>query len=264
LDAALVKQPKTPQAMPQFVEAKVQLNPAIHSAVPVDTFTRTGNGSAGSGGGRGGGSQGGVALLGNVPGSFNSSGGTGSGVDDAYGTHMLGVLGELGDPTASFFGIKSGGKKFVYVVDCSGSMAINKRFLRCQTELLRSLTSLTYGQQYLVIYFSGKMDAMPENQLVDVRPEQMKRTVAWVSNHGLGGGTQPWEALKRAIVNKPDAIFFLTDGQFDPDIVTKLAKIQPDTKKRIPIHSISFEDPVGAELMQAIANYSRGEFKYVP
>lgn len=264
LDASLVKQPKTPPVLPRFVEAKMQLNPNVQSVVKVDNKSARGGGSVGSGGGRGGGSDGGTALLGSVPGTFNKSGGTGSGIDDAFGTHMLGELGELGDPAASFFGIKTGGKRFVYVVDCSGSMAQNKRFLRCQTELLRSLTSLTYGQQYLVIYFSSKMDAMPENQLVDVRPEQMKKTVAWVMNHGLGGGTQPWDSLKRALVNKPDAVFFLTDGIFDPDVVEKVRRIQPETKKRIPIHCIAFEDPVGAELMQMIANHSGGEFKYVP
>lgn len=265
LEADMSNRAEKQEILPKFLpQIRPHTESPVNSQSPNNSSAR-GNGSAGSGGGRGGGSIGGLASAGGMPGKFNvASGGTGFGTDDAFGTHMLGEIGEQGDPTASFFGVKAGGNKFVFVVDSSGSMEHNNRFLRCLNELQRSLTSLTYGQQYLVIFFSSSMDAMPENRLVDARPEQLKRTLQWIGNHGYGGGTEPWPALKRAIINKPDAIFFLTDGVFNDDVVLQVDKIQPETKKKIPIHTIAFEDPIGAKLLKQIADQSGGEFKYVP
>lgn len=265
IDAALGHEAEQQEILPMLLpQVQPHLEAAVRSQSPTDSSAR-GKGSAGSGGGRGGGSTGGLRTAGDLPGQFNvASGGTGFGTDEAFGTHMLGEIGEQGDPTASFFGVKAGGNKFVFVVDSSGSMSQNNRFLRCLNELQRSLSALTYGQQYLVIFFNSSMEAMPENRLVDSRPEQLKRTLYWIGNMGVGGGTEPWPALRRAIINKPDAIFFLTDGVFDPAVVGLVDKIQPETKKKIPIHTIAFEDPVGAKLLEVIAQQSRGEYKFVP
>src|SRR3972149_2345168 len=45
------------------------------------------------------------------------------------------------------------GRSFVYVLDCSGSMNDEGRFVRARQELLRSIEHLTSDQSYFVIFY---------------------------------------------------------------------------------------------------------------
>jgi hypothetical protein len=246
-------------------EVKLRIEPTVRSTVVQRNQTASGLGSSGSGGGRGGGSTGGTNELGmNLGLASLASGGTGSGLDSAFGTHMLGEVGEPIDDSASFFGIKASGKRFVFVVDTSGSMHENDRYLRCRQELWNSISAMKYGQQYLIIFFNNNPHPMPENRLVDAKPDQLSRTAKWLLGIGPGGGTHPWESLKRAFIMKPDAIYLLTDGEFDPAIVAKVDRIQPETKKKIPVHTIAFQSLPGAELLKVISQVSGGQHTYIP
>lgn len=263
IEATIVMERERP-VLPQFIpEVKLHVEGKIHSVAP-ENQTAQGNGSAGSGGGRGGGSNGGVQIAGINPGNFNtSSGGTGFGTDDAFGTHMLGDVGELASPSATFFGVKAEGKKFAFVVDTSGSMQTNSRFLRCRAELLRSLSTMNYGQQFFVVFFSDQLYPMPEHKLVDARPTQLKKTAEWAVGAVPSGGTEPWPGLALALRLKPDAIYLLTDGQFNPDVVDKVINAQKQSKK-IPIHTIAFESPQGAQLLDLISRATGGQHQFVP
>lgn len=258
VETSAAKQEILPKLLPQM---KPQV---AESAVSRATATAHGEGSDGSGGGRGGGSVGGLQLAGLNPGKLNvASGGTGFGTDDAFGRHMLGDIGELAEPSATFFGVKADGRKFAFVVDTSGSMARNTRFLRCRQELIRSLASMTYGQQFFVVFFNHTIYPMPEHKLVDARPAQIKKTAEWAVGAVPAGGTEPWPGLQLALRLKPDAIYLLTDGQFNPEVVEKVINAQPESKK-IPIHTIAFESPEGAQLLEMISRVTGGQHQFVP
>jgi len=264
LEATLEKVDEQKELTPKLLaQVKIEVKPSVASIAPANA-SASGAGSAGSGGGSGGGAAGGLQLagLGIGPNSVRS-GGTGFGTDDAYGAHMLGEVGELADPSATFFGVKADGRKFVFVVDTSGSMALNARFLRCRNELLRSLASMQYGQQYFVVFFNHTTFPMPEHKLVDARPAQLKKTAEWVVGAVPAGGTEPWDGLALALRMKPDAIYLLTDGQFDPKVVDKTIAAQPESKK-IPIHTIAFESLEGARLLETISRASGGQHLFVP
>jgi hypothetical protein len=53
----------------------------------------------------------------------------------------------------SFFGIRAEGQRFVYVVDCSGSMT-GAPYDRASQELVRSLAALSKTQEFFVILYS--------------------------------------------------------------------------------------------------------------
>lgn len=225
----------------------------------------SGAGSAGASGGHGGGNVGGfnVAPLKVAAADLVASGGSGFGTDKAFGESMMGEVGELKESEATFFGVKASGRNFVFVVDTSGSMSINDRYLRCRAELLRSIGALKYGQKYFVIFFNSQTFAMPENKLVDARPAQITKTQEWCKLAVPSSGTEPWDGLARALRMKPDAIYLLTDGDFDPMVVQRVANAQPQTKK-IPIHTICFESLQGSINLETIAKLTNGTYMFVP
>jgi len=151
----------------------------------------------------------------------------------------------------------------VFVVDTSGSMSKNQRYLRCREELLRSIGALKYQQKYFVVFFNHTTFAMPERKLVDARPSQITKTQEWCKLAVPAGGTDPGDGLMMALRMKPDAIYLLTDGDFDPAIADRLALAQPQTKK-IPVHTICFESLSGAPVMEAIAKLTGATYLYVP
>ena len=68
--------------------------------------------------------------------------------------------------------------------------------------------------------------------------------------------------LQLALRMKPDAIYLLTDGVFSADVVDKVINAQKETKK-IPIHTIAFEDMRGAMLLEMISRATGGQHQYV-
>lgn len=263
--AVLAPVPKKFEPPPPKIEVtKLPLPKAPSSS----TSKGGGSGSAGSGGGIGGGDVGGLHLN---PIKIDavaklSTGGTKFGTDNTYGPDMLGEVGETLDPKdakANFFGVEAKGKNFIFVVDTSGSMSKNDRYLRCRTELLRSIGALKPQQKFFVAFFNHTTFAMPENKLVPAVAAQITRTQEWCKLAVPSGGTDPSDGLMRALKLKPDAIYLLTDGDFDPAIIDRLKYAQAE-RKPIPIHTICFESLSGAPVMEAIAKMTGATYLYVP
>ncbi|MBA4018552.1 MAG: hypothetical protein C0483_15410 [Pirellula sp.] len=275
LDAKITPPQQTP---PLEVSVPVQklldkVEPPVITALEADKpsfrsdgrSTGSGSGSAGASGGRGGELVGGVQVAALTPNAAQTtnSGGTGFGIDRAYGNDMLGEVGEM-KKEATFFGVKAEGRSFAFVVDTSGSMGINNRYLRCRAELLRAVSELGHKQKYFITFFNHQTFAMPERKLVEATSPQLKKTMQWITGAVPMGSTEPWDGVYLALKLKPDAIFLLTDGEFNPEVVRKILGAQPDDKKRIPIHTIGFESTAGEVTLQTIARETGGKYLYVP
>ena len=166
-----------------------------------------------------------------------------------------------------FFGIGGYGESFVYVVDCSGSMNQNGKFDRARYELLQSIEKLNKDQSFFVIFFNHEAHPMDGGKLVLAAQNRITETVHWVNEAEAGGGTNPLPSLLYALSMHPDAIYFLSDGQFDPNTIQELRlRNRPNSRlhtKAIPIHTIAFYDRFAAGLMRTIARNSGGEFRFV-
>jgi hypothetical protein len=166
-----------------------------------------------------------------------------------------------------FFGIGGYGQSFVYVVDCSDSMNERGKFDRARYELLQSIEQLASDQRYFVIFFNDGPHPMDADQLVQATRDQVARTAEWVAYIQADGGTNPLPALLFALSLRPDAIYFLSDGQFDPGTKTQLRyRNRPNRRLRtraIPIHTIAFMDRATERLMRAISRDSGGEYRFV-
>lgn len=166
-----------------------------------------------------------------------------------------------------FFGIGDAGKSFAYVVDCSDSMNERNKFARARYELIRSLEQLTPYQRYFVIFYSDGPYPMDAEEPLDATEEHVAQTSEWINAVGASGGTNPLSALLLALELRPDAIYFLSDGQFEPQVVSELRNRNRDNRRldlsKIPIHTIAFGDRRAEGLMKSISRNSGGKYRFV-
>ncbi len=174
-----------------------------------------------------------------------------------------GMAGYVGDAT-EFFGLGGYGNSFVYVVDCSDSMNEANKFVRARYELLRSIEQLADDQRYFVIFYNDGAYPMDADKPVRATEEQVERTRRWVDYVVPDGGTNPLPALLYALSLKPDAIYFLSDGRFDPVAINVLKAKNRSRRNQVPIHTISFVNRETQGLMRTIARQSGGKFRFVP
>ncbi len=175
--------------------------------------------------------------------------------------------GASGQSAAEFFGIGGYGQTFVYVVDASDSMNERGKFDRARYELLHSIEQLASDQRYFVIFFNDGAYPMDADEPVLATEKERAKTVNWVNESHAHGGTNPLPALLHALSLRPDAIFFLSDGQFHPLAIEVLrAHNRPSRRikmRQIPIHTIAFVDHMTIGLMRTIARNSGGEHRFV-
>lgn len=162
----------------------------------------------------------------------------------------------------AFFGVKSKGRKFVYIVDCSGSM-FGQPFQKACYELSESITRLKPNQSMYVFFFDDIAYPMlgNERQLMKATPANVKKVQEWINQVHGGGGTNPREAILDALELRPDVIYLLTDGAFDPGVVDE---VRQRNKYKVVINTIGFMNRGGEPLLQKIAKENRGDYRFVP
>jgi hypothetical protein len=169
--------------------------------------------------------------------------------------------------SAEFFGIGGYGQTFVYVVDASDSMNVMGKFDRARYELLQSIEQLSSDQRYFVIFYNDGAYPMDADEPVLRTEDNFAATTDWVNHARANGGTNPLPALVHALSLRPDAIYFLSDGQFDPMAIQVLRMKNRPTKRvkqrQIPIHTIAFVDYMTIGIMRTIARDSGGEHRFV-
>lgn len=194
--------------------------------------------------------------------ALNTGGLEGTSIGDGAGASLAGGSGD-GSGGAEFFGIGGKGGTFVYVVDLSGSMNEEGKWERARAELLRSIEHLTENQRYYIIFYNDGWYPMAADKPIDSTAKNIDRTRRWVNRLWPGGGTYPVEALLHALKFEPDAIYFLSDGRFDPMTVELLRVQNPPSSGQIPIHTIAFVSKETIPIMRQIAYQSGGKFRFV-
>jgi len=169
--------------------------------------------------------------------------------------------GGTGGKGASFFGLEARGSKFVYVVDRSGSMRGDK-LQDTKVELIRSVHSLTRTMKFFIIFYDSSYEPMPANGLIKATGPNKSRYLGWVEAMGCRGGTEPEMAVLMALSLEPDAIWLLSDGQFDPKACDTIRVANPNS--RIQIHTIAFHSQRGQNVLARIAEENRGRYRFVP
>jgi hypothetical protein len=161
----------------------------------------------------------------------------------------------------SFFGIRAKGKTFIYVVDCSGSMAEGDRMTRAKSELRKTVNTLRYPQSFHVIFYNDKPLTMPGGTPRVADALSKDDLIRWLRNIDSDGGTDPREAMAIALGFRPDAIFLLSDGAFPEQTVEAIAKLN---KVKTPIHCVDLSGGAGGDDLARIAKESGGVYVLRP
>ncbi len=184
------------------------------------------------------------------------------------GLHELAEL--SGSKSASFFGLSAKGKRFVFVIDSSTSMW-GPRWIDVRKELIRSVRKLEKDQYFFVICFDTTSTSMfgeegQQNDFANAEEGNFRKLEYWLSQHTLGPGTKASLSLVEALRLKPDAIFLLTDGEFQDNVLQTLrtGNRNKNKKRKITVNTIGFHSEVGAPVLSQIASENYGQFRYVP
>jgi hypothetical protein len=182
--------------------------------------------------------------------------GTGGGPRGSYGT-------------APFFGIWDAGAKFVYVIDCSGSMFSYRAIEAAKNELLSSLGSLKRSQQFQIVFYNldqrwltapGKTDF----QYFPASTSNRRLAAQFIAEVQPDGGTLHLPALKLALRLHPDVIYFLTDAGEPAMKPEEMEQIRQANAGLSRIHCIQFgmNDNAAADFLRKLASDNNGDFAY--
>ena len=175
-----------------------------------------------------------------------------------------GTGGGGGGGGANFFGLEARGNRFAYIVDVSGSMG-GKRIETLRRELGNSIKGLLENSQFVVVQFDDNASIVGERQTWTDGTVSGKRTAeAMINTLNPGGGTNPLPAVEIVfkLRPRPDAIYFMTDGEFPAGTLEEITRLNKTL--RIPIHTICFGSQAGQDAMRKIAQVSRGKYTFVP
>lgn len=185
---------------------------------------------------------------------------------------------------ASFFGTPRRGRRVVYLVDFSGSMASDatggSRISVLKKELTRSINELSGRMNFSVIFFSHNswtieidepdagwngLGATPIASWYPASPKVKTEFISKVNAMGPQGNTAWYPPLKMAfaMLPQPDIIYLLSDGE-PRDFNQVLNEIDEMNPATIPVDTIAFELPgTPARNLMELAQETGGRFTLI-
>ncbi|HEV8003005.1 MAG TPA: hypothetical protein VGP63_24175, partial [Planctomycetaceae bacterium] len=200
------------------------------------------------------------------PSQPGSAVGKSGGADSGSGGGRRGSRG-----STPFFGIVDVGSRFVYLIDCSGSMYSHNAMGAAKNELLKSLRTLNRFQQFQVVFYNTEQKWLKAPGKVDFRFFSADEKTLRLASEFIGeidpdGGTQHVTAIQLALRLHPDVIFFLTDGGKPGLSPFDLEELKRTNDRHSRIHCVQFssaDDPdaaAAADFLEKLAAQSDGEY----
>lgn len=196
-------------------------------------------------------------------------GGAGDGTGQVAPFGVPGGGGGIG-PRANFVGISGNARRVVYVCDATGTM-LGLKFKLLQKQLYKAIDILKPIQGFNVIFFKGgDSDAEWSNpfadELVVANPANKQKVRQFIDQFQVvGRGTNPLPALRAAFAQKPQLVYFLTDGEFDnvvgyEQVLAEVRKLNAD--KSVKVNTIAFisNDEKAEQALQKMASENGGRF----
>lgn len=205
--------------------------------------------------------------------SLDPGGGSLTSIDDSTGSAGAGSGGG-----ASFFGLEAKGTRFAYIVDVSSSMhstgnSTLSRWDLTRNELVRSLRTLEPNASFHVqLYSSGSRSLFGTNEWMPASPANKRLASDGLAATDPNGATNPVPAFDAVfrLEPKPDAIYYMTDGEVSDAAGFSAFVRDLNRADRIPVHCILFGDAGSDDarqrveaLMRNIARQSGGRFTHI-
>ena len=221
-------------------------------------------GAAGGGGGE-------APVIGIGRGSIGwggAGGAHGPGNGDGNGSARFGLPAGTGYGSGGGLFISNrGARRVIFVCDATGTM-IN-RFALLRMELARAIAQLLPVQSYNVVFFRDR-DAAAANKdgLLLASNDNRRKTRQFLEDFSPSGQTNPLPALKLAFAQKPELVYFLTDGEFNnlvsyEEVLSEMARLNPGRRVRVNTISFGSHDAEAEEVLKRIAQENGGVYKRV-
>lgn len=173
---------------------------------------------------------------------------------------FTGTRGDGPNGTGGWFPPARDNRRIVFVIDRSGSMTDTIMYVKW--ELKRCLRHLKPHQQFHVIFYStGPALEMPNRKLVPAIDPNRVAAYDFIDHIIPVGGTDPSDALKAAFALKPDVINLLSDGEFAPEVVGLIDRL--NAKREVKVNTVCFIYTPGAHILMDIAQRNSGSYRYV-
>jgi RNA polymerase sigma factor (sigma-70 family) len=169
--------------------------------------------------------------------------------------------------TTEFFSAKAQAGSFSYVIDRSGSMIASRAFEVIKLELRDSFGKLTPDARFSVIFYNLHTTILVDT---DGHPGLMAATEAnkakvrtQLDTVVPDGGTDHLQAIRTALAERPEVIFFVTDADLmtDDDVATITAEA---VETRIYVVEFGKGDyRSGSVPLRKLAAKTRGTYRYI-
>lgn len=173
-------------------------------------------------------------------------------------------VGGAGTGSASFFGIEARGNRFAYIVDVSGSMDREGRIQAMQAELSESISSMPDHVSFFVVLYADSAYPLGDKRKWSDADGAGKRWARGaIAKLAPLGSTKPMPAFEMVydIRPRPDAIYFMTDGEFDEGIADIIIRRNRD--RPVPVHCITFMTRTAEPIMRRIASETGGTYTHI-
>lgn len=191
-------------------------------------------------------------------------GNVGSGEGSGEGLGIGGGSGG-GGGGASFFGVEARGSRFVFIIDVSSSMLWEGKAEAMKAELVRSIEAMPENNSFSVVLYSDTAIPLGDRKQWVEASESGKR---WARRSIVAikpeGGTNPPPAfvIGLGMRPRPDAIYFMTDGEFPETMASEIIAL--NSQLHVPIHCLCFVTKDAESQMKTIARLSGGTYTFVP
>lgn len=116
-----------------------------------------------------------------------------------------------------FFGARSAGNRFCFVVDNSATMK-GGRMETTLMELQRAIFSLNPDQSFYVIFYSDQVYPLfyptPVEEMLPATPENKQKLAQWLTTVQMCYGGRAVTAMREAAELEPTVVYLLSDGDF--------------------------------------------------
>ena len=166
---------------------------------------------------------------------------------------------------AKFFGVEAQGNRFAFIVDVSGSMALEGKIEALRRALEESVEGLFDTAEFTIVAFSSGAYPLGGQAAWTDASERGKRWARRaIESMQTMDATDPVPAfeLVTRMRPRPDAIYFMTDGEYATSSTAEIINMVSFDK--IPVHCISFVNAGAAASMREIARASGGSYTHVP
>lgn len=148
----------------------------------------------------------------------------------------------LNQTEVSFYGVTGVGSRFVFALDRSTSMA-GGPIRSAKAELLQSLQAIEETHRFHILFFNTRELPLDlsggKGRLAYGTDENKRRAAKFVASITAQGGTDRKLALDKALRQRPDVIFFLTDDD-SPMTPGEMAEVLADAIGAVTIHAVEF------------------------